>query len=195
VQGDHRFYHAAIDGHRCQSVTPSDLGTVLSALDASVTVRGAVKSRTVRVDEFFTGPGETVLQTGEFVSSITIPSEARGHGAHYEKLNRGTGDFAVVSVATQIGVSAAGAISSARVVLGAMAPVPFRARDTEAALIGQTHAAIAGAAAAWVHHAHPLPGNAWKIDAAVAMVRRSLDESYRRAMASQTDGHTEGVGR
>ena len=61
VLGDHRFQHAAIGAHRCQAVTPSDLATVLYTLDARITLASASGSRSLSIDEFLTGPGETAL--------------------------------------------------------------------------------------------------------------------------------------
>ncbi|CAB4990774.1 MAG: molybdopterin-dependent oxidoreductase [Actinobacteria bacterium] len=186
VEGDHRFYHAIVDGHRCQSVTPSDLSTVLSALGATVTLRGPRGSRVLEVEDLYTGPGETVLREGEFVASVDLPAAATGSGANYEKLNRSSGDFAVVSVATMLAVGADGTVTSARAVLGAVAPTPFRARESEDALVGQRGGtSIDRAAEAWVRHAHPLPGNTWKVDVAVGMLRRSLQSSYRRAVEAR----------
>jgi len=180
VEGDHRFYHAVVDGHRCQSVTPSDLGTALAALGATVEVRGAGGSRTVEADALYSGPGETVLRGGEVVESVRVP-RPRG-GVAYEKLNRSAGDFAVVSVACSLDVDPSGVVRDARVVLGAVAPVPWRARDTERALLGRRVPDVVGEAAeAWTRHAHPLATNGWKVDAAVALVRRTLLTANDRA--------------
>src|SRR5262249_51964853 len=77
IEGDHRFYHAAIDGHRCQAVTPSDLAHVFVALDAVATVLGPDgTTRMIRIEDLYTGPGETVLRPRELVTKITIPAEA-----------------------------------------------------------------------------------------------------------------------
>ncbi|OLT18694.1 hypothetical protein BJF78_00985 [Pseudonocardia sp. CNS-139] len=62
VLGDHRFQHAAVDGHRCQAVTPSDLATVLVALDATVEITGTA-TRTVPVAGLYTGPGRPSCAT------------------------------------------------------------------------------------------------------------------------------------
>lgn len=180
VQGDHRFYHAVIDGHRCQSVTPSDLATAFVALDATARIRGASGTRDVPMASFFTGPGETILRSGEFLERVLLTARPRA-GMAYEKLNRGSGDFAIVSVAAVVEVDDEGAVRDARVVLGAVAPVPFRATDTERALVQGGAAAATDAAEAWTSHAHPLAGNGWKVDAAVGMVERSISHALLRA--------------
>src|SRR5690606_951829 len=70
VRGDHRFYHAVLGGHRCQAVTPSDLATVLAALDASVAVEGPRRRRVLGLDELYTGPGETALAGDELLVEV-----------------------------------------------------------------------------------------------------------------------------
>lgn len=180
VEGDHRFYHAIIEGHRCQSVTPSDLATMLPALDARIEIRGPGGARQVPAGQFYRGPGETVLREGEYVETIVVPPP-RG-GLAYEKFNRSSGDFAIMSTATRLEVDADGRVTDARIVLGAVAPTPWRAREAEAALIGRPFdTAVDAAADAWVHHAHPLPRNEWKVDAMVAVLRRTLVRAHAQA--------------
>lgn len=177
VQGDHRFYHAVVDGHRCQSVTPSDLATVFTALDAVVRIGSRTGTRDVPIRDFYTGPGETVVAKGEFVERLLVPAWP-GAGKHYEKLNRSSGDFAMVSVAAVLQAGSDGRVTDARVVLGAVAPVPFRARETERALVVDGLADLPNAAGLWTHHAHPLAANGWKVDAAVGMVERTIRRAH-----------------
>jgi CO/xanthine dehydrogenase FAD-binding subunit len=68
-------------------------------------------------------------------------------------------------------------VRDARVVLGAVAPTPYRARAVERRLQGRRLApeTIAAAAEAWVSAAHPLAGNEWKVDAACGLLRRCLE--------------------
>src|SRR5205814_8439287 len=91
VQGDHRFYHAALGAHRCQAVTPSDLATALVALDADVAIRGASGARVVPMASFYTGPGETVLREAELVASGRLGRDALDRLAALEPLGRGRG--------------------------------------------------------------------------------------------------------
>ncbi|MEU8798413.1 molybdopterin cofactor-binding domain-containing protein [Spirillospora sp. NPDC048819] len=175
VQGDHRFYHAAIGGHRCQAVTPSDLGTVFTALDARVMVSGPAGDRTVAIGDFYTGPGETCLRPGELVTAVRVPASARERRCVFDKLQLWEGDFAVVSIALSAAVTA-GRWKDTRVVLGAVAPTPWRARATETACDGARFDAgrfrghLDGELS---RHGHPLPGNAWKLDAALGMAVRA----------------------
>jgi CO/xanthine dehydrogenase FAD-binding subunit len=175
VQGDHRFYHAALGAHRCQAVTPSDLATALLALDADVVMGGAAGERIVPVSSFYTGPGETVLKDGELVLRVRVPAAALAKRAAFEKLGLWQGDFAVVSAAIAAAVDGGGRWRDVRVVLGAVAPEPWRARRTEAALEGTvaSPAALRRALDDELARAgHPLERNAWKLDAAAGIAAR-----------------------
>ena len=172
VQGDHRFYHAAIDAHRCQAVTPSDLATAFAALDADILIIGRAGLRVVPIGDFYTGPGETAVRDDELVKAVRIRAAALLRRAAFEKLGLWQGDFAVVSAAVAASVDADARWHDVRVVLGALAPTPWRARRTERALEGRR------VSAEDLHRAlddeldregHPLARNAWKLDAALGL--------------------------
>jgi CO/xanthine dehydrogenase Mo-binding subunit/CO/xanthine dehydrogenase FAD-binding subunit len=173
VTGDHRFYHAAMDAHRCQAVTPSDLATALVAMDARVLLASASGERTVDVGSFYRGPGETVLRHGEVVRAVLIGARDRSRIAHFEKLSLWTGDFAVVSVAASV----APGHCSARLVFGALAPTPWRARAAERAINRHAvpDAVLERLDAELSDHGHPLRRNGWKLDAAHGLARRALE--------------------
>lgn len=175
VQGDHRFYHAAIDAHRCQAVTPSDLATAFAALDADVVIAGAAGERVVPIADFYRGPGETVLADDELVVRVRIPAASLERRAAFEKLGLWQGDFAVVSAAVAARVDADARWHDVRIVLGAVAPVPWRAHRTESALEGRAVTADALHAALddeLTRAGHPLARNAWKLDAALGIATR-----------------------
>lgn len=175
VDGDHRFYHAAIDAHRCQAVTPSDLATALVALDAEVVVKGRAGERIVAMDRLYKGPGETVLDEGELVAKVRVPRPSLERRAAFEKLGLWQGDFALVSAAVAADVDDGGRWHDVRVVLGAIAPVPWRAHATERALEGRAVTAddLHGALDRELdREGHPLARNAWKLDAALGLATR-----------------------
>jgi CO/xanthine dehydrogenase FAD-binding subunit len=176
ILGDSRYHHAVLGAHRCQAVTPSDLATVLTALDAAVRVAGPRGTRALPVDRLYAGPGETALRPGEVIADVRVPARARARVSRFEKVRLWEGDFAVVSACVALGLEG-DHVSDARVVLGAVAPTPYRARAVERRLRGQrlTPEVIAGAAEAWTHEAHPLERNAWKVDAACGLLRRTLE--------------------
>ncbi|MGY1805818.1 molybdopterin cofactor-binding domain-containing protein [Blastococcus sp. SYSU D00669] len=179
VEGDHRFQHAAIGAHRCQAVTPSDLGTVLLGLDATVVLAHGSLRRLVPVADFYTGPGETCLREGELVTEVVVPAAALARTSRFEKLALYTGDFATASALLSVARDDAGTWTDVRVVLGAMAPTPIRLPRTERALTGRVPS-VAEVRAAVDREldriAHPLPRNGWKLDAAAGLVERAADE-------------------
>jgi CO/xanthine dehydrogenase Mo-binding subunit/CO/xanthine dehydrogenase FAD-binding subunit len=184
VEGDHRFHHAVLGAHRCQAVTPSDLATTLLALDATVVVQGPAGRREAPIGSFYTGPGEPALSDREIVRAVRVPAAARGAGTAFEKLALWHGDFAVVAACVWLRVDADHSVGAARVALGGVAPVPWRARAVERLLVGRqvTGDLVGHAASAWVRQAHPLRGNAWKIEAAAGLVERAL---HRAAGAAE----------
>jgi CO/xanthine dehydrogenase FAD-binding subunit len=116
-----------------------------------------------------------VLGEGELVTKVRIPRSSLGRRAAFEKLGLWEGDFALVSAAVAARVDEGGRWRDVRVVRGAIAPVPWRARATERALEGRA------ATAADLHRAldreldregHPLARNAWKLEAAVGIATR-----------------------
>ncbi|WP_028921296.1 molybdopterin cofactor-binding domain-containing protein [Pseudonocardia acaciae] len=178
VLGDHRFQHAVIDGHRCQAVTPSDLATVLVALDATVELHRAHDSRTLPVADLYRGPGETVLRHDELATAVTIPEHALRRRTAFTKLALYTGDFATASAALAVEADTHGRWTDARLVFGALAPTPWRARGAERTLRGTkpTPATVRAAVDADLDRAaHPLPGNAWKLDAAAGLMEQAVE--------------------
>jgi CO/xanthine dehydrogenase FAD-binding subunit len=180
--GDHRFYHAVAGAHRCQAVTPSDLATTLSALDARVVMVGSQTARTAPIQRFYSGPGETILRRGELVAEVRVPRAARRRVSVFEKLRLWEGDFAVVSSCLSLDLDGDGLVRDARLVLGSVAPTPYRATAAERLLVGRVldDVPIEAVAEAWTDDTHPLANNAWKIDAAAGLVRRCLRTSRER---------------
>jgi CO/xanthine dehydrogenase Mo-binding subunit/CO/xanthine dehydrogenase FAD-binding subunit len=177
IEGDHRFYHAAIDGNRCQATTPSDLATAFCAVGAEAIIVGPCGKRIVPMGDFYTGPGETVLAPDEILQAITIPAEAVTRTGAFVKLGLWEGDFAIASVAMTARVDSDGALHLPRIVMGGLAPVPWRASSTERQIDGQR------VGAATFRHildgeldraAHPLPRNGWKLDAAAGLAEQAL---------------------
>ena len=174
VMGDHRFYHAAMQAHRCQAVTPSDLATTLLAMGSGVIVEGPNGSRRIRMEDFYEGPGEPALGSGELVSAVEVAPQS-GRVSVYEKLNRWHGDFAIISVAASA-LMHEGRFHQPRVVLGAMAPTPIRLKAVEREIEGMlpSDPAVSHASAAWLDQVDPLPGNEWKVIAAQGLISRAL---------------------
>jgi NADPH-dependent glutamate synthase beta subunit-like oxidoreductase/CO/xanthine dehydrogenase FAD-binding subunit len=159
----------------CVSVSASDMGVALVALDATVTIAGPQGVRTVPVGEFF-GSLRTILEEDEMVTAIQVPRPQKGARQIFLKHRvRESIDFPIVSVAAVV-TEKGGKCEDARIVLGAVAPAPFRAVEAEQAIKGQplddTHAQAAAEAA--IANALPLDKNAYKIEITKTLVKRAL---------------------
>lgn len=182
VKGDNR-YNAILDGNLCFIVHPSDLGTALVALGGRARIASAGGGeRTVAFDDYFVGPtlnlvGETVLGPDELLLDVTIPQPAAGDRQLWEKVNEKgvrTWDFALVAVAA-VATIEDGAWRDGRIVLGAVAPVPYRAVTVEAALRDRdVREALPDAVAALRAAARPMRDNAWKVELTATILERSL---------------------
>ena len=181
VKGDNR-YNAILDGNICFIVHPSDLGSALVALGAEARIASTAGERTVPFDDYFVSPtqnlvAETVLRPDELLLEVTIPDPPAGARQLWEKVNEKglrTWDFALVSVAAVASV-ADGVWREGRVVLGGVAPVPYRARVVEAALAGRDVAeAVPDALAALRAAARPMRDNAWKLELTAVVLERAL---------------------
>jgi xanthine dehydrogenase YagS FAD-binding subunit len=180
VTGDNT-YHAIIGGELCYIVHPSDTATALLALNASANIASPTGQRTVAFDNYFHGPREdvlteNVLKPNEVLTQVVVPAPAAGTKMAWTKLkDRQVYDFAVVSVAVAFTLDAAGKWSDGRVVLGGVAPVPYRAAVVETALKGQDVRGTAKTAAAQIRTvARPMSLNAYKVDIAQNLIERTL---------------------
>jgi len=179
VDGESR-YHAIFGGGRCHIVHPSDTAPMLVALDAVARVAGPQGARAVRLEEFFVLPDrhmekENVLEQGELVTDVLLPPPRAGHISSYRKVReRQSWDFALVSVALSVRRDG-GRVGDARVVLGGVAPAPWRSKGTEDAIRGKRiDAAVAARAAeAATRGATPLGQNGYKL----ALLRGAVEES------------------
>jgi len=123
---------ATVVGNICSAVPSCDAGPVLLVYDAQVLVLGPGGERAVRIDEWFTGPKKTDLQSGELVVGLEMSSSAQACGGSYVKLGRYRGeDLAQASVAVLVSPD-----YEYRVAFGAVGPTPARARKLEAAVKG-----------------------------------------------------------
>ncbi len=125
-----------IGGNLCNAAPSADTAPALIALGANVRVEGVDGARTVPLEEFFIGPGQTVLQSDEIVTEVQVPNPEAHTGGAYVKLPARTAkDIALVGVAALVILDWAHSnIVDAKIVLGAVAPTPMRANKAEAAL-------------------------------------------------------------
>lgn len=160
----------------CVAVNPSDIATVLVAMDAVV----KTSKREISAEEMFSGAYGSYVDQDEIVLEIRVPA---GSGVvFYDKFRvRESHDFAVVSVAAAYQTKG-GRIESARIVLGAVAPSPIRAAAAEEYLVGKTvsPAVAAEAAGLALADAIPLAGSAYKVQIAKSMVERSVCKAVEK---------------
>ncbi|MBK7877389.1 MAG: xanthine dehydrogenase family protein subunit M [Planctomycetes bacterium] len=175
-------YNAILGGGPSYIVHPSDLAPALVALGATVTLKCSTGERQVALERFFTLPGEgdirreTVLRDDEVLTHVHVPAPAAGMQSTYVKFReRGSYDFALASVALALWRDGA-RVKEARVVLGGVAPIPWRAKAAEAALAGAAFeaATFARAADGAVQGAEGFGQNDYKIPLTKGLVQRAL---------------------
>jgi len=129
---------ATIGGNLCNAAPSADMAPSLMALGARAVLSGTGGERDLLLEEFFVGPGEAALSEDEVLTHIIVPPPAPGGVCLYWKQGgRRAMDIAIVGVAVALRPSV-GACQGVRIVLGAVAPVPMRARGAEAYLEGKT---------------------------------------------------------
>jgi len=158
----------------CLAVGPSDIAMALVALDARI----VTSKRTVPAQAFFNASAirSTILDQDELIKEIRIPKPREGSRQAYEKFTlRKPIDFAIVSVASVVTVRN-GVCQDARIVLGAVAPEPLRARAAEEFLKGRelTEVSAEKAGDLAVDGAIPLAMNSYKIEIARTLVKRAI---------------------
>ena len=127
---------ATVAGNICRASPSADMAPILVALQAEVRLVGPAGERIVPLGSFFVGPGRTVLGRDELLTEILVPPLGLSAGAAYIKHSpRRAMDLAVVGVAVVVALDCA-ICRDARIVLGAVAPIPLRARLAEQVLIG-----------------------------------------------------------
>jgi xanthine dehydrogenase YagS FAD-binding subunit len=178
-RGDNR-YHAIFGGGPAYFVNPSSLAPALAALGARATLEGpGGKPRTVLVSEFFVSPKngdqrEYVLKSNEILTGLSIPTSA-AKSATYEVRQKEALDWPLTAAAVALKMNGK-KVESASVVLGHVAPTPWRAAAAENALkgkeISETVAEAAGKAA--TEGAKPLSGNAYKVRLVQTAVKRAI---------------------
>jgi len=176
-------YNAILGGGPSYIVHPSDLAPMLVALGASVSITGAEGKRVIPLEKFFTLPSEgsirreNVLKNDEIITAIEVPTSGFGaHSTYLKFKERDSMDFALASVAAAVELQAGKTIQQARIVLGGVAPIPWRAPQAEKFLVGKTLAGdtLTEVARLALEGAQPLEKNAYKVPLTQTLVRRAL---------------------
>jgi xanthine dehydrogenase YagS FAD-binding subunit len=181
VTGENQF-HAIFGGGPSYIVHPSDTAPALLALDAKFRIVGPSGERVIPAADFFALPKvdptrENVLANDEVLAAIHLPPvRANVRSTYHKVLDREAWTHAVVSSAVVLELDGQKVCRSARIVLGGVAPIPWRLPKVEAMLIGQriTPELAARAGEASVEGAQPLAKNKYKVPLTKATVSRTL---------------------
>lgn len=175
------YEHAIFGADRCWTVTPSDLGLVMVALEARIHIYSAGAERVIPAHKLFVWPRDDILHMhalngGEVLTEIEIPERPAQRSTFIKNAPRNAWDFSRVSVAVALEM-AGDRVRSGRIVLGGAAATPWRCFEAERRLLGKalSPAAITAAAEAGVAGASPLPDSDYKVPLARRLIREALE--------------------
>jgi xanthine dehydrogenase YagS FAD-binding subunit len=183
--------HAILHADRCVAVNPSDCAPALIALDAKFVTRTPNGERVVDAEDYFVGPDIDItrlhiLQPGDLLTAIRIPSAWAGAQFYFEKVrDRNVWDFPLLNVASAMVVSG-GQIERIRIAVNGAAARPLRLQSVENAVVGKPPNATTGEMAGKmaVQGALPLQFNAYKIPLMRNLVKRSIGGVEQATWAS-----------
>jgi xanthine dehydrogenase YagS FAD-binding subunit len=184
--GGNNKYNAILGGGPSFIVHPSDMAPALVAMDAIIEIQDPQGPRELLLEDFYTLPSEgdvtreTVLMPDEIVLSLTtgLDSPREWRSTYLKHQERDGFDFALSAVAISLRVQG-GSITDARVVLGGVAPRPWRCREAEQILKGSMDKAslaarAAAAAESALAGAEPLEHNAYKVPLTKGLIQRAV---------------------
>lgn len=183
VEGDNR-YHAVVGAGSCHIVHPSNMAVPLMAYDASVRLvrhgKGGMASRDVKLDDFYRVPfnpqdDEHILEPDELIQEIRVPTAAGGPRSGYVEIrHKQSFDWPMVTCAVNLNDPV-----KPRIVLGAVAPIPWRLKRVEALVAGKelTDELIAEARKLSMRGMQPMRDNAYKVQ----LVGAALEDALRKA--------------
>jgi xanthine dehydrogenase YagS FAD-binding subunit len=175
-------YNAILGGGPSYIVHPSDLAPMLVALGAQLNVTGSQGKRVIPLDKFFTLPSEgnlrreNVLKNDDIITEIFVPASPLTARSTYLKFKeRDSLDFAMSAVAVALQMNGK-TVKDVRIVLGGVAPIPWRVPDAEKFVIGKelTNDVLQEAGKIALARAEPLENNGYKIPLTQTLVRRAL---------------------
>ena len=179
VDGENQ-YHAIFGDGPCHIVHPSSLAVPAVALGAKFRVVGPAGERLVEAADYFQMPdrnlfGETVLTPNELMTHVLLPAPGGARTATYEVRFKQSHDWPLAFASVALSMSG-DTVRAARIVMGAVAPIPWRSPAAEAALAGKraTEEAAMTAADAAVQGAKPMTSNGYKVQIARTAVKRAI---------------------
>jgi len=170
----------------------SDSAPALITLGAEAEITGLDGKRRLPLEEFFVGPGKTVLQDGELLTDVILPQPQIGTGSAFLKISRVAADIAKASGAVTI-VHDGGRVVDCRMAFGSVAPTPMRTCKAEQMLIGQEFsedlvARVAQAVSAEIAPIDDVRSSAWyRREAARVLAYDGLHRAWQRATACYSE--------
>ena len=179
-EGENQF-HAIFGEGPSYIVHPSSLAVPFVAYDATFRLLGPKGERLVKAADYFTMPTkanvqrENVLEPDELMTHVILPAPGGVKSGHYEVRYKASHDWPIAFATVLLGMSGS-TVQSARIVMGAVAPVPWRSQAAEKALAGKpiTAETAAAAAEAALVGAEPLSRNEYKVQVAKTAVERAI---------------------
>jgi len=207
IQRDYAVLHEAVQGissiqvknmgtavgNLCVATPASDVAPPLTVLGAQLRITSTTGERIIPVENLFIGVNQTVLQPDEIVTEILLPGPPARTGSAFLKLVRTATDIAKVNVAVSVTVEG-DTCQEAKVALGSVAPVMFRAKKAEEVLNGSQldQRLIEAAARVAAEASKPITDvrstAEYRREATRVLVRRALEKAVERAKAQKQEG-------
>jgi xanthine dehydrogenase YagS FAD-binding subunit len=178
--GENRYHAILGNDGPAKFVSPSSIVPVLVAYGGSIRLIGPARSRELPLEQFYVIPKseaerEHDLKPNEILAEVILPQSHAMKVANYEIRQKQAFDWPLALAAIALTMNGS-SVQSARVVLGYVAPIPWRSPEAERALIGKSISedAAKAAAEAALQNATPLSHNAYKIQLAKVAVKRAI---------------------
>jgi carbon-monoxide dehydrogenase medium subunit len=181
-------HRGTLGGNIANASPAADTIPPLRVFDAQVRLIGKDSERSIPLEELLVGPGETSLETGELIHSITFSRLSGAWGAAFQKMGKRKGmAIAVVSVAVALVLDGSGLVQDARIALGSVAPTVVHSPRAEKKLIGTeaSSGTIQEAANAVIEDISPISDvrstAEYRGHAAQVLTRRALEDAIEQA--------------
>ena len=179
---------AALGGNFCNAAPSADAVPPVLSYGGKLLIAGVNGRREIAAEDFFVGPGQTVLGKDELLVQVTMPTPPSSSGAAYQRfIPREEMDIAIAGVGAFVQLNAERTLCEhARLTLAAVAPIPVRAREAEAFLIGKplAQATLAHAGELAATAAKPISdvrsSAAYRVEMVKVLTRRTLQKALER---------------
>jgi len=186
---------ATLGGNIVNASPAADLVPPLIAYDANIVLSSSGSARVLPLLELFVGPGQSVIEPDEILIEIRLPVMPPCSAATFIKLGqRRSMAISLVNLTTRLSIDESGAVSDARIVLGAVAPVPMRAVAAEEFLLGKelSEKLLSGAAQKAREDVTPISdvraSDSYRLEMTEVLVRRALLATWDELSRNAADG-------